>query len=200
MPTTGGKGLAGLLTRYHSELCLSNLLSRLQAQGKIVSGEAETGYGAIPLRPLPRTCADRILAIGEAAGQVKPTTGGGIYYGLLCADIAADTLHQAFEADDFSAAKLSSYDRRWRARLNRELQSGYWLVRFYRRLSNRHIEYLFRIMSSNNIPQFIAGLETLPFDWHSTLIIKLLKHLTANAALRATGPLLAAFRIGGKPR
>ncbi|GAI10492.1 unnamed protein product, partial [marine sediment metagenome] len=41
--------------------------------------------------------------VGDAAGQVKPTTGGGIYYGLLCADIAANNLHRALENDDLSA-------------------------------------------------------------------------------------------------
>ena len=200
MPTADGKGLAGLLTRRHPEWCLNSLLSRLQVQGKIASTEVEIGYGSIPLRPLPRTCADRILAVGEAAGQVKPTTGGGIYYGLLCADIATDSLHQAFVTNDFSVAKLSSYERQWRARLNRELQTSYWLLRFYHRLSNRQIEYLFRIMESNNIPQFVAGLETLPFDWHGTLIMKVLKHLATSTSLRAAKALMAAIKMGDKPR
>lgn len=199
VPTTGGKGLAGLLTRRYPELYLRDLLTRLQTQGKIASSEVELSYGAIPLRPLPRTSADRILVIGEAAGQLKPATGGGIHYGLLCADIAAECLQQAFATNDFSVAKLSSYDKRWRAKLGRELQIGYWLLRFYRRLSNRHIERLFGIMSSNNIPQFIAGLETLPFDWHGTLIIKLLRHLAANVPLRAVRAPLAAIKRG-KPR
>jgi geranylgeranyl reductase family protein len=198
VPTRGDNGLAGLLTRRHPELCLSNLLSRLLEQGKIASAGAEMGYGAVPLRPLPRTGADRILVIGEAAGQVKPTTGGGIYYGLLCADIAADSLHQAFIANDFSVAKLSSYNRRWRARLNRELRTGYWLRRFCERLSNQQIESLFHIMSGSNVPQFIAGLETLPFDWHSPLAIKLVKHLAASAPLRAARAMLAKTR--GRPR
>ncbi len=195
VPTTGGKGLAGLLTRRHPESCLNSLLSRLRAQKKIVFAEPEAGYGAIPLRPLPRTCADRILVIGEAAGQVKPATGGGIYYGLLAADIAADTLHQAFVADDFSQARLSSYDRQWRARLNRELRIGYWLLRFYQRLSNRNIERLFQIMSRNGVPELIAGLETMPFDWHSTLMVKLLGHLATNVPRRAIRSLLTAIRI-----
>jgi geranylgeranyl reductase family protein len=198
VPTTDDKGLAGLLTRHHAESYLNRLLSHLEAQGKIASTNAEASYDAIPLRPLPRTCANRILVIGEAAGQVKPTTGGGIYYGLIGADIAAECLHQAFVTNDFSAAKLSSYDRLWRARLNRELRAGYWLLRFYRRLSNQHIERLFRIMSRNNVPQFVAGLETLPFDWHSTLIMKLLKHLATNTTGRAARALLTAIK--GKPR
>ena len=192
VPTRDGEGLAGLLTRRQPELCLKSLLSRLWAQGKIASSEADADYGAVPLRPLPRTCTDRVLVIGEAAGQIKPTTGGGIYYGLLCAEIAADCLHQAFMTDDFSAAKLSSYDRQWRARLGRELQTGYRLVRFYQRLSNQNIERLFWIMSRSDLPQFIASLEPLPFDWHGALTMKLLKYLAINTPLGVAKALLRA--------
>ena len=111
VPTRDNRGLAGLLTHQRPEWHLNKLLSSLKAQGKITSTEVIPGYGAIPLRPLPKTYADRILVVGEAAGQVKPTTGGGIYYGLMCADIAADTLHQAFQAHDFSESRLASYQK-----------------------------------------------------------------------------------------
>jgi flavin-dependent dehydrogenase len=37
---------------------------------------------------------------------VKATTGGGIYYGLLAAQLAGDTIHTAFAPGDFSATGL----------------------------------------------------------------------------------------------
>jgi flavin-dependent dehydrogenase len=43
----------------------------------------------VPLVPLSRTYEERVLAVGDAAGQVKPTAGGGIYYGMLGAQDAA---------------------------------------------------------------------------------------------------------------
>ena len=46
----------------------------------------------LPLGPAPRTWTDRVLAVGDAAGLVKPTTGGGIYYGLLTGHLAAGVL------------------------------------------------------------------------------------------------------------
>jgi digeranylgeranylglycerophospholipid reductase len=189
VPTKNNKGLAGLLTHQQPERHLNKLLSSLKTQGKITSTEVIIGYGAIPIRPLPKTYADRILVVGEAAGQVKPTTGGGIYYGLLCADIAADTLHQAFQAHDFSEARLASYQKGWRARLGKELQAGYWARRLYKKLDNRQIERLHNFVSNNAIPQFIAGLDDFSFDWHSQLILKTLKHLAVTIpvqAIRAT--------------
>ena len=52
----------------------------------------------LPLAPITRTFADRVLAVGDAGGLVKATTGGGIYYSLLTASLAADTLTSALAA------------------------------------------------------------------------------------------------------
>ena len=50
----------------------------------------------LPLGPVAeRTWTDRLLAVGDAAGLVKPTTGGGIYYGLITGQFAADVLGEA---------------------------------------------------------------------------------------------------------
>ncbi|MFC2022882.1 NAD(P)/FAD-dependent oxidoreductase [Chloroflexota bacterium] len=181
VPTQEGGGLAGLITRRQPELCLNNLLSSLEEQGKIVSAEVETDYAALPLRPLPRTSADRILVVGEVAGQVKPFSGGGIYYGLLCADIAADSLHRAFAFGDFSAAGLSSYIKQWRVILGWELHNSYWLRRLVERLNNQRIESLFDFMSHSDVPGFIAGQQNLSFDRHSPVVRRLLGHLAASA-------------------
>jgi geranylgeranyl reductase family protein len=173
VPTTKGKGLVGLLTRNQADSCLRNLLNTLSSQGKIASGQVAPSYDVIPLRPLPKTYADRVLVVGEAAGQVKPTTGGGIYYGLLCADIAAEVLHQAFLADDFSATVLSAYEKKWRARLNRELRIDYWARTLLTKLSNNHIDRLFRLASKKGLPELIATGNSFSFDWHSRLLLRM---------------------------
>lgn len=190
VPTRDNRGLAGLLTHRQPERHLSKLLSSLKTQGKITLTEAILGYEAIPLQPLPKTYADRILVVGEAAGQVKPTTGGGIYYGLMCADVAADTLHQAFQAHDFSESRLASYQKGWRARLGKELQFGYWAHRLYNKLDNRQIERLHKFISNNGIPQFIAELDDFSFDWHSKIILKTLRHLAVSMPAQAIKPLI----------
>lgn len=185
VPTRDNRGLAGLLTHHQPERHLKKLLSTFKTQGKTTSAEVIPGYGAVPLRPLPKTYADRILVAGEAAGQVKPTTGGGIYYGLMCADIAADTLHQAFQTHDLSESRLASYQKKWRARLGKELQVGYWAHRLYEKLDNQQIERLHNFINKNGIPQFIAELDDFSFDWHSELILKTLKHLVIAIPTRA---------------
>jgi digeranylgeranylglycerophospholipid reductase len=167
---------AGLLSRENPGLYLKKWLSDLAAQGKIVSANVKLRYGGIPLQPLTRTYGERLIAVGDAAGQVKPTSGGGIYYGLISADIAAATLHDALGDDDLSAKRLARYERAWRKKLGSELRTGYRFRRLYERLSNRQIDRLFDIVKRAGIDKALLKAEDLSFDWHSHLIMKLLKY------------------------
>jgi geranylgeranyl reductase family protein len=175
VPTSNGKGLAGLMTYHKPEEYLDNFLSNLKLQRKIYSNDVIRNYSVIPLRPLSKTYTDRILVVGEAAGQIKPTTGGGIYYGVLCAEIASQVIHQAIMSSDFSAAKLSSYYSQWRKRLYRELFIGYWAQLIWKKLRNEHIEYLYGIATKRNIPEIINSSQYFSFDWHSRTILNLLR-------------------------
>jgi len=190
VPTGRNRGLVGQLTLGQPKRYFKKLLSALKTRGKIATTEVIPAYRAIPLQPLPKTYGDRLLVVGEAAGQVKPTTGGGIYYGLVCADIVADTLHRAFQVQDFSASRLASYDRRWRARLGKELKIGYWVQRIYLMLDNRQIERIYNFISRNGMPRFIAELKDFPFDWHSQLVLKTLKHISMAIPAMAIKPMI----------
>ena len=110
------------------------------------------------------------------AGQVKPTTGGGIYYGLLCADIAAKVIAGALRSDDFSAKRMSHYERDWKRKLSKELQIGYWARKTYESLDDRQIENIFDIVQSNNIHEDILQSPDFSFDWHGESILKVLKN------------------------
>lgn len=173
VPTVPGRALVGLLSRRDPGLYMKRLLSSLLAEGKIASDEVGLGYGGISLRPLPRTYGDRLVVVGTAAGQVKPTTGGGIYYGLLCADIAAGSLHQALEADTLSAVELAGYQHQWWGKLGSELRTGYRARRFYERLSDWQISRLFDIIRFSGIDQALCKTDDLTFDWHGRVLSRL---------------------------
>ena len=81
-------------------------------------------FGCIPLGPQSRTAADGVIITGDAAGQVKPTSGGGVYMGALCAKIAGEVAAKAALSGDTSAGALMEYDRRWREAVGRELAVG----------------------------------------------------------------------------
>ncbi len=185
VPTLPPRALVGLLSRHSPELYLRRLMSSLQAQGKIAWDKAELCYGGISLKPLARTYGERLLVVGDTAGQVKPTTGGGIYYGLLCADIAADTLHQALKGDNLSAKTLANYERGWRKELGRELEIGYYARKFYERLSDKQVDRIFNIIKSHGIDQALLQAEDLSFDWHGEAVMRLIGHQVVSKALRA---------------
>jgi geranylgeranyl reductase family protein len=191
VPTADGKARVGLLARKTPDEYLKKLLDLLTSQGKVAPGEGKPSYDVIPLKPLRRTYGDRVLVVGDAAGQVKPTTGGGIYYGMLCADIAADTLSKALHRDDLSAKNLYRYDREWRRKLGQELMIGYRARKLFERLNDQQIDRLFEVIEKNHIDAALLGAADVSFDWHSRAIIKLLRRAVVA---RVLGSIWLPFR------
>ncbi|WP_435196824.1 geranylgeranyl reductase family protein [Natronomonas sp. EA1] len=79
--------------------------------------------GAIPVGPPKRVTGTRSLLVGDAAGQTKPFTGGGILYGMRAADHAARTV------DPARPGTLGDYERAWRDDLRTEIRLGH-LIRW----------------------------------------------------------------------
>jgi len=183
----------GLLSRRSPGFYLRKLISSLLAEGKIVSAEAELCRRGIPLKPLAKTYSDRLVVVGDAAGQVKPTTGGGIYYGLLCAEIAANNLHRALETNALSAKSLANYGREWKRKLGRELKICYWARKFYERLSDRQIDRVFDIIKSRGIDEALLKADDLSFDWHGEVILRLLGQRVLSKTI---GVMRIPFRTG----
>jgi flavin-dependent dehydrogenase len=135
----------------------------------------------LPLGPIDRTYGDRVLAIGDAAGLVKPTTGGGIYYSLLSASLAAETIEELMPRDQLGAANLSTYERRWRRRLDPELRWQLLLRRIAHRLSDDDIDDLFELARTDGIMPLVR--RTAAFNHHREFISALFKHPPARRLL-----------------
>jgi digeranylgeranylglycerophospholipid reductase len=166
----------GLLMRKTPGIYLKKWLKELESQGRITNHRPAMSYGAIPLKPLPRTYGERLVVVGDAAGQAKPTSGGGIYYGLIGAEIAANTLDNAFADGDLSMKSLAQYERSWKKQLGWELTVGYWARKIFERLSEKQIDRIFEIVKSSNIDEAMLKAPDLSFDWHSKTIIRLVRH------------------------
>ena len=180
VPASANRAYAGLLAGSGAKLQLQKFLDNLFRQGRISCRDAEIRQKPVPVGMAPRSYGDRILVVGDAAGQVKPTTGGGIYFGHLGARIAAQVLDQALDSDDLTAGRLSRYQKLWRARMGKELSRGYWARRAYARLSDRQIEGIFSILASGNMTETLLNSGRFSFDWHSWLILAVLRHTCAH--------------------
>jgi geranylgeranyl reductase family protein len=193
VPTSPGRGLVGLLARRKPGNYLERLLSLLRSQGKIGLAEAELGYRGISLRPPKRTYARRLLVVGDAAGQVKPTTGGGIYFGLLAAEIAVQKLKRALEQDDLSASSLAGYEKDWKKKLGKELRVGYWARKLYERLNDRQLDRIFEIAVDKGILEALLEDKDLSFDWHSKAILRVAHQ---KALVSVLGMMKVPFHFG----
>ncbi|MES1254432.1 MAG: NAD(P)/FAD-dependent oxidoreductase [Acidobacteriota bacterium] len=144
-------------------------------------GSVEPRSKVLPLGPIARTYAARLLAVGDAAGLVKATTGGGIYYSLLSGELAADVLARALHLDELDEASLAPYEERWRALLGDELSAQATLREIANDLSDAEIDSLFELARTNGIMPIIR--RTATFNRHRNLIVSLLGHPPARRLL-----------------
>ncbi len=82
---------------------------------------------SIPILPSKTATSDRSFLVGDAAGQVKPFTGGGIVYGLQAATIAAETV------DPNRPETLLMYDSQWKDELYSDIHLGEHIRQMYDR-------------------------------------------------------------------
>ncbi|KPK16639.1 MAG: hypothetical protein AMJ62_04640 [Myxococcales bacterium SG8_38] len=107
----GGKAVPSDLKALHH---------RLLEHNPIIRRHLGSGYEIEPMRGawlrlggIPRSYADNLLVIGDAAGHIDPLTGEGIQFAMEGAEKAADTLAEAFRAGRFDADFLSVYQDKW---------------------------------------------------------------------------------------
>ena len=89
--------------------------------------------------------ADNVMLIGDAAAQVKPTSGGGIYPGLVGARVAAQIASGVLDRDDLSRKALSGYPKAWDGALGKEFKQGSDLRRVFRSLDDRDFDRLVQL-------------------------------------------------------
>ncbi len=135
----------------------------------------------LPLGPVNRTYAHRILAVGDAAGLVKPTTGGGIYYGLISGDLASAIADEALREGDLSRARLRAYEKRWRQRLGAEIRVGLAFRRLASRLTDRSIDALVELARVDGLLPLLK--QTADFNWHRRSALALLRHAEVRRIL-----------------
>ncbi len=93
---------------------------------------------------------------------------------MMAADLASTTINEALIEADFSAQALISYEKRWHALLEHELNQGVKLRGLIEQLPDIVIEQLHRLLS---IPGAKRLLSSSTFDWHSSSLTRVLEKL-----------------------
>jgi geranylgeranyl reductase family protein len=128
----------------------------------------------LPLAPISKTYTSRVVAVGDAAGLVKPTTGGGIYYSLLSGRIAAEVLGERLRDDALSECDLARYEARWRERLGPEIQAGLAFRKLAARLNDRAIDAVVELAAVDGLVPLVQ--QAADFNWHRGAVLALLRH------------------------
>ncbi len=98
-------------------LRLKKFLKKIKA-GKI----KEWNAGLIPITP-NKFIYDNYIRVGDAAGQVKAISGGGIVTGMLSAEIMASAVHKAYKENNFSEDFFKKYyELPWKKTIGKELK------------------------------------------------------------------------------
>jgi len=175
VPINNGVVRIGLMADKEGQQDLNTIMKAIGANDYYLAEPNCIKRKPIAQGIISNTYTDRILIVGEAASQIKTTTGGGIYFGLLCADIACNVLIELLKKNTLSAYHLSEYERKWKAVLGNEILMGYYLRKIFAKLSEDTIEKIFKLIKADG---FISDIVSkIDFDWHIDAAINVLKKM-----------------------
>lgn len=176
VPVSANKAYAGLLATCRARSHLQKFVDRLFNEGRIAGQMTGIRQKLVPVGTAACSYGERTLVVGDAAGHVKPTTGGGIYFGHLGARIAAGVLDRALTSDDLSSDRLSQYQKEWQAGIGKELSPAHRARRAFARLSDRQLESIFSLLDSDGMTETLVKSDDFSFDWHGTALLSFLRH------------------------
>lgn len=188
-----GEGTAkvGIITRGPAMSGYRRLFEETGLARRVETDRGGEVHRRIPMGGSRKTVAGRVCAVGDAAGQAKTTTGGGLYYSMLCARLLGETLVSAGAAKDrgFRLDTLAAYDRKWRRRIGRELQAGLWWRGFFEHVGDADVDRLVAAAASPDVQSLLRR------EWHFDFHGRLLAALVASPELRSQALRTAASTL-----
>lgn len=130
--------------------------------------------------PIQNFVSKNIVTIGDAAGQSKPTTAGGIYSCGMGGICAARAISEFLESNDLSS--LQKYQKSWHEKFGQEFENMLLARKLLERLDNKAIDKIFESVT----PQIIEEISKEGiFDFHAVSLAKLLGMKGSLKAIQA---------------
>ncbi|WP_255458196.1 hypothetical protein [Nitrosarchaeum sp. AC2] len=119
--------------------------------------------------PIEEFVNGKTVTVGDAAGQAKPTTAGGIYSSGMGGMYAGQAISKYLKSKKIS--DLEEYQKRWTEKFGKEFEKQLFARKILERLDNNTINKLFESIT----PEIIKEIsEKDDFDFHTGSIVKLL--------------------------
>ncbi|MEA3255130.1 MAG: NAD(P)/FAD-dependent oxidoreductase [Candidatus Altiarchaeota archaeon] len=130
-----GYARVGLCTRGNPVPYLDGFIKKLRADGRVLNEKIlNKNFGIIPIYdPKIRTQYEKIAVVGDAASQVKATTGGGVVMGCTAAKFVCER----------------DYEKQWRSEIGKELHLHLLIRRFLDKLSDKNLDNFFTLLNEN---------------------------------------------------
>lgn len=126
--------------------------------------------------PLKSFVTDRTIIVGDAAGQSKPTTAGGIYSCGMAGVLAGRALVNSAEQSNSDRKEkqlllLKYYESKWLSMFKAEFDKMLLVRRLFERMDNRAIDDLINAIPPEVIQEASSDGD---FDFHSSAVARIL--------------------------
>tara|TARA_Y100001936_G_C16074337_1_gene672953 strand:+ start:1523 stop:2701 length:1179 start_codon:yes stop_codon:yes gene_type:complete len=176
IPTGPDEGRIGIATtlphkprHFFRDYFLKGAPSKLLGGAKIINLIS----GLIPFGTANPSYTDNVILTGDAAGMAKPTSGGGIYSGLISADAAFEVASKALDSNNLSATNLSEYQSLISTRIGGELTKGSYLRKAFLSLNDDQLAEIISILGEPKVKKTIE--RTGDLDYASLAAFSVLK-------------------------
>ncbi len=157
-------GLASLVSDGH--VALRKFIEKrfsIKNVPRISAGRVCTGG------PVKRTVYPGMLLVGDVAGQVKPTTAGGVVIGGLCSLLAGESTSMFLE--DGKQSSLDWYEREWSRLYGHELSTMLTLRRLLNGIGDERMSRMFRAFNEEGMgPRIVSLIEGGDMDMQADII------------------------------
>ncbi|MDR3783229.1 MAG: NAD(P)/FAD-dependent oxidoreductase [Candidatus Nitrosotalea sp.] len=119
--------------------------------------------------PIKEFVTGNIVTIGDAAGQAKPTTAGGIYSSGLGGILAGRSISKFLDSGKESS--LSEYQKKWTGKFGKEFEHMILVRSLLERLDNKSIDSIFDSITPKILDEIS---KEGSFDFHTTSVAKIL--------------------------
>jgi geranylgeranyl reductase family protein len=185
IPRRDGTAKLGLATQsgnpqqyLHRLMTKHPVASKQLAKAKILT----QSYHALSLGgPIRQPYTGGFLAVGDCASQVKPTTGGGVIFGLTAAFEAANVANRALQNRDTTAHALSDYHKRCNSLFGFDFRVMLRLRRFLDSLSDERLDEMLRVCGKLGVDKALSGATEI--DYQGKLLLSVASKPQMLAAL-----------------